>query len=212
MKNISLYDVLFGVEEPNKTEKKTEKDLIKALEIYLNDNDPEKFEELLPNIKKLIQDQFEEIKSDKLIFRGICLPLDIFKKMFWSFLDEKGKELFFKIQDGLINPTDFVKIKNVKLKPKKGHQIQSWTGRKDIALSFAGAGSITVVFVAKMNKPNLFFGKPGQIAKAIDSEFLEEMESISIGNVVCEDMYFGPTVANLGIQQALKSKIFDSNK
>ena len=213
MKKVLLSNILFGKnDELDKNDKKTEKQVLQALEEFLTENDPEDFEAVLPQIKNEIKDRFEEIKSNKLIFRGICLTTETFKKMFWSSLNDKAKEMFYKIQDGLTNPSDFVKVRNIKKKKKKGHQIQSWTSRKDIALSFAGSNQITVVFIAKMNTPNLFFGKPGELAKAVNSEYLEEMESISIGPVLCEEMYFGPTVANEGIQKILKSKIFDSSK
>jgi len=55
----------------------------------------------------------------------------------------------------------------------------------------------------------LFFGEPGELVKFTKDGFSEEKETISIGTVKCS-VYFGPSVANLGIQKDLKSKIFSS--
>lgn len=205
---ISLKNILFGKEKDISDEfLELETKLSVALEEFLSDNNPKKLDQIIPKIKKILTDRFLETNREQIVYRGISLSTKDFKKLFWHKLNDKQKTLFYKIEDGLVNPNDFEKIENFKLKPKSTKWIQSWTSKKDIALSFAGADSITVLCVAKTKKPNLFFGKPGELAKIIEKGFPEEKETISIGQVACT-VYFGPTVANQGIQKQLKSKIF----
>lgn len=164
---------------------------------------------LIPQLKNIIKDKFEEFDKIYTVYRGMALSRKEFKEIFWSVLTPKQKTLFYKMEDGLQDPVDFEIIKDFKLKPKKARYIQSWTSQKDVALSFTSGGEVTVLCVAKTETPNLFFGEPGELVKFTKDGFSEEKETISIGTVKCS-VYFGPSVANLGIQKDLKSKIFSS--
>jgi hypothetical protein len=79
-----------------------------------------------------------------------------------------------------------------------------------MALSFAGGGEISVVCIATTSEKNRFFGKPGSLAKEFESKFPEEMETLSLGVILC-DVYFGPSTVNDGIRKALGGKIFSSS-
>lgn len=122
--------------------------------------------------------------------------MEEFKKIFWNVLTKEQKELYYKIEDGLVLDTDYSVIKNFVLKPKNAKYIQSWTSNKKTALSFSVGGEINVLCIAKHASPNLFFGKPGELAKIISSKFNNEQETISIGPVKCTEIIFGPSGIN----------------
>lgn len=207
---LNLKDFLFDKEDTiQEKHKELESKLKDGIEKFLSKNDSKQLDLLIPEIKNIIKDKFQEFDKTYTVYRGMALSRKEFKKIFWSSLSPKQKTLFYKMEDGLQDPVDFETIKDFKLKPKKARFIQSWTSRKDIALSFTSGGEVTILCVAETKSPNLFFGEPGELVKFIDDGFSEEKETISVGAVKCS-IYFGPSVANLGIQNKLKSKIFSS--
>ena len=82
------------------------------------------------------------------------------------------------------------------LNPLAGSVFQSWTSDPAVATSFSGVdgyeeGSVSVVVYARTTG-NMFFGRPGKLAAAVDwinsSNHAKEMEVISIGPVKYEGM------------------------
>jgi hypothetical protein len=81
-----------------------------------------------------------------------------------------------------------------KLPPLEGRYLQSWTTEPRIATGFTESferGEARVIFVARTNaKGNVFFGKPGNLAKIVGSEYDYEKEIVSIGKVEIDGFAF----------------------
>jgi len=197
-----------------------EQNLLVGLSSFLVSNNPSSLTPLTGTMLKALSQAFEHHDYQQIVepghvtvYRGISVPI----KTILAMTKDANKSVLAKhvsrwhSKDEIVDPAeDFVTYTTVRVKGQLTPQvlsyvkaqspIQSWTTDPDKAVEFAmravGFKSVPAVFVAHTESDgNIFFGKPGKLAKIIYPEFEGEKETLSIGPVTYSKVVFARALA-----------------
>lgn len=104
-------------------------------------------------------------------------------------------------------------IEKVMLNPMPDSQIQGWSSRPEIVRSFIHPKTSEVIIAFKTQTTNGdFFGVPGELARTSRAlSFIEELETLSYGSVICDEARFVVT-GNAATRQILDYVCFISDE
>jgi hypothetical protein len=174
---MKLYPILF---EQQETEHPFSPELFDALKEFVDKNNIEKLEALMPEIKELVSsNKYPNITdpSDVKVYRGMKIS---FKRA-----EELCKTYQCIEEETSKNNVVYKTFKGSVVVPTK-RNVQSWSGNVNVGIQFAMdpeiGGEVPIVFSAIASKDK-FFGKPGEIARIVLPRRASEMETISISPV-----------------------------
>lgn len=171
-------------DEPDTEE---EIELIDSLESFMIDNDDKKLQGKQQLVSDLLsQHKYKRIfdPGDAIVYRGIRLFQDEIKDFAETNISGDTARKALKQLFNKNNLKDYIEINtNGYIHPVGSKHFQSWTTSMSIAERFSSyrddfAG---LIFHAKTSE-NIFFGKPKELALAVDAIVSEE-ETISVGPV-----------------------------
>jgi hypothetical protein len=198
---------------PDEPNTKQEQDLFDALSSFFSTNGhPEQeLAKVIPQVKDALKKHYysKVLDSGEIrVYRGMNVDLDRLREM--------TEPYGIKIEDGGHAKAVVCNLPG-KLPPLKGRYLQSWTTEPHIARTFTESSvreQARVIFVARTNaKGNVFFGKPGNLAKIVWSEYDYEKEIVSIGKVEIDGFAFVSNNASvIGTYAELLNEFEDAAK
>jgi hypothetical protein len=163
-------------------ETSTEKQFRGAIDAYLESNFKKDLDMMIPAI--LIQ------TKPRNLYQHILEPgaTTVYRALN---VNQKAASRILSLDVDLLNSKGIGSVKNIVLKPSSGTKIQGWSPLESLIYKWLEFSEPVAVCAKTTTDKALFFGTPGELAKAAGAgEFIEEMETISHGPVPCDEIRF----------------------